>query len=164
MLFGKEGKLPIDVAYDPSDNLSRGAREELDKFWEKVTVTREVAGQNILQSQKRYKIQHDKKARERIFQVGQEVWMTNTRRKKGFNPKLCSKFLGPYYIVERKNDCYRLRDSRTQKLMKSSIHANRLKEYLDPADRPTNHQMIVNQWSSNKIIMYQTPKISKISK
>ena len=85
----------------------------------------------------KYKEQFDKKSKAPSFREGQKVWLYCTKRQVGLSPKMCNKWLGPYYISEaRDNFTYKLRRCSDNKLMLSPVHANRLKQYHDPEDRP----------------------------
>ena len=102
-------------------------------------VTRKIAKENIQASQAKYKDQFDKKAKVPKFQEGQKVWLYCAKKQVGLSPKMCHKWLGPYYICEaRQNFTYTLRRCSDNKLMVSPVHANRLKHYHDPKDRPFN--------------------------
>lgn len=49
--------------------------------------------------------------------------------------KLYPRYNGPYYITHKgPNHSYKLRNCRTNKLLKFPVHANRLKLYKDPRD------------------------------
>ncbi|ESO98705.1 hypothetical protein LOTGIDRAFT_158653 [Lottia gigantea] len=64
---------------------------------------------------------------------------TLPRVKQGLAPKLCKKWLGPYYIVDNKpNHTFKLRRFSDDKPLKSLVNVARLKQYYDPATRPTN--------------------------
>ncbi len=67
MLFGKECRRPIDVALLPPANMGKDAAEYMSHLQKRKQVTMELARQNILKAQERYKHQHDKKAKEPSF-------------------------------------------------------------------------------------------------
>lgn len=141
ILFGRDGRLPIDVALDVNKTLAPTGRAHMSKFLEGVAITREIARQNSIKAQKRNKQQHDKKAANPAFQLAGRVWISNKKKRKGYSPKLDAKYVGPYYISARKNNClYKLKRSDNHKSVKSWLHADRLKPYFDPTDRTTNCQ------------------------
>ena len=81
-----------------------------------------------------------------LFAVGDLVWMENKRRRKGENPKLQPKFVGPYEVLEvLSGHTYRVERQHQQSVQ----HESRLKPYraceepvdqapttLEPARRP----------------------------
>ena len=60
---------------------------------------REIAKQNIEDSQAKYKAQHDKGAQPHDFSIGQQVWYSQTDFL-NVNRKLAPKWLGPATIIE----------------------------------------------------------------
>ena len=90
-------------------------------------------------AQEIYKKSYDKKAGTPDFMVRDSVWLYNPKIQPGLAPKLTAKWYGPYYITEKTGPTnYRLRDQKTHKVLKSVVHSDRLKPYLNPALRPTN--------------------------
>ena len=139
MLFGRHCRLPIDVALQPSKPLSKDGTAFMEDLAERVTVTRKLAEQKVMESQVRNKTQYDKHAVQPKFQLCDSVWMSNKAKKIGHSTKLLPKWLGPYYVSKVfPNNVYKLRDAQTHKPHKSLIHANRLKPYTDPDVRRTN--------------------------
>ena len=139
LLFGRECRLPIDTALAPSKTLMPSHQQYLQRLIQAQEVHRQVARENILNIQKRYKNTYDKTACNPNFHIGQQVWLYCQKTQPGLSPKLTKKWVGPYYIVEKRGlYTYLLRKSSDNRIMKSPVHANRLKEYLDDARRPTN--------------------------
>ena len=67
-------------------------------------------------NQERYKSAYDKRADETDFMVGQTVLLRNETVPLGQSPKLCEKFIGPYYIIEVcDNYTYIIADCKTHK-------------------------------------------------
>ena len=61
-------------------------------------------------------------------------------KKPGLTPKLCQKWIGPFYISKVLSGyTYIVRRCSNNKQMKSSVNIHRLKPYVDPNERPTNH-------------------------
>ena len=51
--------------------------------------------------------QHDKKTAFPEFRVHNRVWLRSKKKPKGLSPKLCDKWLGPYYIIiDNQNNTY----------------------------------------------------------
>ena len=124
MMFGREVTLPIDVMYkEPKDDedkdYTQELRERLDRTYERVREQ----GQTELRRQKR---NYDKRSHGKLYEVGNFVWLRNNTRKKGLNPKLFSKWTGPYKIISRLSDVtYRIQLSPRTK--PSVVHFDRLK-------------------------------------
>ena len=139
MLFGRHCRLPIDVALQPSRPLSKDATAHMEQVFEQIAVAREIGHQKVKESQSRNKAQHDKNSATPTFQLCETVLMSNKAKKKGHTAKLLPKWLGPYYIVKVfTNNVYKLRSCDSHKAVKSLIHANRLKIYVDPDTRRTD--------------------------
>ena len=88
LLYGRECRFPLDIALVPSAGLGRTINEHIEDFLEKLEFVHDIAKENIQLAQKKYKHQHDKKAKEPDFYVGQRVWLYNPATPKGSNPKM----------------------------------------------------------------------------
>ncbi|CAC5414433.1 unnamed protein product [Mytilus coruscus] len=67
------------------------------------------------------------------FRIGDKVLLQCMKVPKGLSPKLHAKWIGPYYITNvGQNNTYKLRRLSDHKIIKSRIHANRIKPYEDP--------------------------------
>ncbi|XP_038062328.1 uncharacterized protein LOC119732797 [Patiria miniata] len=139
ILFGRECHLPIDTALLPQTQPSATTNRTLERIMQNFDTTRKIAADNIKAAQVKYKEQFDKKSKTPSYQEGQKVWLYCAKRQVGLSPKMCHKWLGPYYICEaRDNFTYKLRRCSDNKLMLSPVHTNRLKQYHDPQDRPVH--------------------------
>ena len=79
---------------------------------------------------------YDRNASQPLFEIGQRVWVYTPKTKKGLSKKLLYNWFGPYRIVEQSSPVhYRLR-SKNNKKVTFSVHANRMKPFVDPALRP----------------------------
>ena len=161
ILFGREPTLPIDVALTPDIKISKDAEKSYAKFRDGLAVTREIARQNTIKAQERYKCNYDAKATDSNFSIGERVWIDNRRRTRGLNPKLAAKYDGPFYITQKIGECtYKLRRCDNHNPIRSPIHANRLRPYTDPQGRPTNP---VTQSSQTAITQPDVPQNSDCS-
>lgn len=134
MVFGKEMNIPFDIAVKPKDNLGKPAKEHIDELIEHLTIVQKIAKRNVSKVQEKTKETYDKKAKQPDFKVGDRVLLQCMKIPKGFSPKLHAKWEGPFYINHANQNTYKLRRIRDHKLVKSCIHANRLKRYEDPRD------------------------------
>lgn len=83
-------------------------------------------------AQQKMKAYYDKHTQEPDFTEGQKVWVYTPRTYK----KLLHNYHGPYRVVEKLSPVhYRLRTCRN-KPVSSILHANRMKHFVDPNDRP----------------------------
>lgn len=104
-----------------------------------LKIVKDIAKENIKQAQIKQKQQYDKKSTDvPNFRVGQSVLLHSTKVPVGLSPKLHDPWDGPFYITAiGPNNTYKLRRCSNHKELKSFIHANRLKRYENPDDRPS---------------------------
>lgn len=143
MLFGKEMNMPFDVAVLPKESISKSAKEHLDDLIKHLKVVKDISKRNVQNSQEKAKSHHDKKAKNPDFRVGNRVLLQCMKVPKKLSPKLHAKWVGPYYITDvGTNNTYKIRRVVDHKIVKSRIHANRLKHYEDPRNyrTPNNDQ------------------------
>ena len=139
LLFGRECRLPIDTALIPPKSLMPAHQQYLERLIQGQEIHRQIARENILDIQEKYKSQYNKNASTPTFQPGDRVWLYCQKTEPGLSPKLAKKWLGPYYIATKCGTyTYLLRKCSDNRLAKSPVHANRLKHYQDETDRPTN--------------------------
>ncbi|VDI07329.1 Hypothetical predicted protein [Mytilus galloprovincialis] len=140
MVFSRECRTPIDTVLTTPTNVGPDARLFIDGLHSNVLLAREIAKENSLEAQQKYKAQHDKNAREATFKIRDKVWMDTKTTPVGYSRKLCNKWQGPYYITEvTGKNTYKLRRCSDDVPIKGPVNANRLKQYHDPQDRPTNN-------------------------
>ena len=147
LLFKQEARLPIDTSLLPVQ--SQPVDPTLGDIISSFDKTREIVHANITRAQQKYKTQHDKKAKPHNYILGQRVWVYFPKSKVGKTPKLQRKWRGPYYICMIKGNTFILRDCAGNQELPSPVHADRLKPYFDPQDRPTNH-VYVNDDSTDE--------------
>ena len=127
-VFGREIRLPCDLKFgckpgedlDGEDYISN-LRRRLDEIHDRVRI-------NIERASDRMKERYDVRANEGGYQTGDQVWLFNPQRKRGYSPKLQRSWEGPYQVLERINDVvYRI-----QKIPRGKpkvVHFNRLSPY-----------------------------------
>ncbi|XP_048251449.1 uncharacterized protein LOC125379241 [Haliotis rufescens] len=138
MVFGREPRLPIDNVLEPrTQGLSVKTRTDLRQLLGDIEVTREIARENVQIAQEAYKQQFDKKSAEPPYRVGDRVWLYCSKVPIGFSRKLYKSWQGPFYVVWKyPSHTFQLRRCGDDKLIRSPIHANRLKPYISPDARP----------------------------
>lgn len=104
-----------------------------------LKIVKDIAKENINQAQIKQKQQYDKKSTDvPDLRVGQSVLLYSTKVPVGLSPKLHNPWDGPFYITAiGPNNTFKLRRCSNHKELKSFIHANRLKRYENPDDRPS---------------------------
>ena len=103
-LYGREPRLPVDVKFLPpaADELSTSVLDHRKRIVEKVELARNVARENIQRSQQKMEEYYYRNASQRLFEIGQHVWVYTPKTKKGLSKKkLLYNWFGPYGIVEQ---------------------------------------------------------------
>jgi hypothetical protein len=138
MLFGREPQMPIDNILDPiPQSLPQRTRQDLRELLDNLEMARHIAKANTLAAQGAYKERYDRKAKTPLFAVGQKVWLKRGNYQPFLSRKLQRKWIGPYFIVfAYATPNYLLRECGTNKPLKSSVHANRLRPYTGEDSRP----------------------------
>ena len=94
LMHGREVRLPDTLVYEKP-----AFEEELaDQYAQRLVETMELA--HSLARQRQWQAVSEDSMEPPIYVVGDLVWLENRRRRKGENPKLQSKYVGPYQIVE----------------------------------------------------------------
>ena len=75
-------------------------------------------------------------AKEVNFEIGQKVWVHTPKTRKGLSKKLLHCWHGPFRIVKKMSPVHFRLKTMTNKPVTMSVHANRMKVYVDPRDRP----------------------------
>lgn len=136
MLFGKEMNLAFDTQIIPKETMGKDAKQHFDALLDELKMVEDTAKQNVSQKREQTTATNNVKSKEPSFRMLQQVLVKVEKTPVGFSKKLHAKWEGPYYIVKiTGNNTYGLRKCSDNKLLKASIHANRLKAYHDPQDR-----------------------------
>ena len=85
----------------------------------------QLARENLGEARQRQKVQYDKRAKTRCFQIGDKVLKNVKMIPKGLSKKLLHKYTGPFRVVEILGDCNVKIRSQNQK--EEVIHIDRLK-------------------------------------
>ena len=130
LFFGREARLPVDNMINKPGPNYRGVDDYRAEVTEKLYLTHKLAQENSQKARLDQKYQYDKKAKKRIFQVGDIVYITNAggaskKLKQGEGRKFILPWKGPYTIVQRLGEVnYRLRNDEGKEEL---IHENRMK-------------------------------------
>jgi hypothetical protein len=138
--------MPFDANLIPQDNLQPKVKLHMEEVNKNLKLSKSIALDNMQQAQKQSKTRHDKKSVDPMYITGNLVWLFYPKVPVGLSPKFHKKWRGPYYITQvGPNFTYQLRDCENNKMMKSLVHANRLKRFFDPRERP-------NVWAPPELI------------
>ena len=136
LLYGREPRLPMDASLLPPTDPSSSIAEHRRRIVQQIETSQRLALENTQRAQQRMKQHYDQSARPPIFQVGDRVWVFTPKTYKGLSKKLLHNWHGPFRVVEQLGPShYRLRTYQNR-LVLSIVHANRMKPFYDPDDRP----------------------------
>ena len=137
LLYGHEPRLPVDAALlSPSAHLSSSVAEHRARILTNLENAQRIVSCKTQLAQQKMKEYYDRHSQPVIYDIGDKVWVFTPKSKKGLSKKLLHNYHGPYRIVAKLSPVhFRLRtlDNRPVSV---PVHANRLKPYYDPNDRP----------------------------
>ena len=104
---------------------------------ERLSIIQKVSKEVICRNQQMMKRLYDKKAKSVDYKAGNLVWVYIPVVCKGLTKKLSSPWCGPYLILERRGRVdFKVKNLATGKVMKSLVHANRIKPAVSHFERP----------------------------
>ena len=128
-------QLPLDNLLDNTPKITGCPKQYIEDMVKNLQIIRDTAKNNLQKHKALFKKYYDRKTKIPNFRVGDHVHVTVEHIPVGVSRKLYPRYSGPFYIVHKgKNHSYKLRHGRTNKLLKYTVHANRLKLYKDPRD------------------------------
>ena len=129
MTFGLHPRLPPEIVRPQYGS------DLPTEIMQRLQVARNVARSFMDKAALEYKEQHDRKAKERLFHVNQEV-LLDEHSFLHKNQKLCPKFSGPHIITRLKGDVdvELLLDTGRRVV----VHVNRIKPFRSDASTPAN--------------------------
>ena len=137
LLYGREPRLPIDVALLlPTSNLLPSVAEHRARIVQRLEEAQKIISSNTQLAQQRMKLQYDKTSAPVHYEIGSKVWVYTPKTKKGLTKKLSHNFHGPYRIVTKLSPVHFRLCTLDNRVVSVPVHANRLKPFYDPADRP----------------------------
>jgi len=136
LLFAQEPRLHIDTKLLQSRDESTSISEHRKKIVEKLEVAHKLAKENIERAQQTMKNYYDKKAKDANFELGDRVWVYTPKTAKGLSKKLLHNWHGPYRIVKKLSPVHFYLRAKNNKKVNFTVHANRMKHYVDPNKRP----------------------------
>jgi len=144
-LYGMEMVTGIDANLLQDFSKSPNMQSYMTHLVPRLQLTHDIIQQNLRDGQIKSKQRYDQSSDEPEMQVGEKVLIHDPTTKTGECPKLKKRWKGPFMVVERSTDglSYKLRDCETGKELRSHIHANRLKKFIDDRDAFFNKHNIV---------------------
>jgi transposase InsO family protein len=126
MMFGRELRLPDQVQSYPLPTTIQPQNEYVQELMTRLEETHDII------RDKQIETRHKDQEEPLVFNTGDMVLMLNKRRRKGENPKLQAKFVGPYQVMEAyKNHTYRIHRQGQESVQNES----RLKLYIPCEER-----------------------------
>ena len=136
LLYGREPRLPMEVSLLPPGDPASSIAEHRRKIVRNIEVAQQIARDNTARAQQKMKEYYDRSAKVPTFVEGSRVWVYIPKSYKGLSKKLLHNYHGPYRVVERLSPVhFRLRTC-SNRPVTSIVHANRMKPFIDPQDRP----------------------------
>ena len=127
LLFGRELHMPLDelTRYwrGKEENSAIDMAEHIQVMRANMELVREVAYHKETKEKESQKTQHDKKAVERVFNVGDFVWKSN---------KLISEWQGPFIITQKLTEVTYKVDTGTARKQFKMFHVNAMKQWTSP--------------------------------
>ena len=132
MMLGRDITMPIETVIprprQQSDDQVPDPVDYVYTLQENLIKAHETARKNLKQNANYQKKYYDTKARHRLFQEGQPVWLYDASRKVGVCSKLTCKWKGPYVITKKIDDVTFL-VRRSEKQHGKVYHVDRLLPY-----------------------------------
>ena len=138
LLYGREPRLPVDATLllPSSSHLSSSVAAHRARIVQNLENAQHIISTNTQLAQQKMKEHYDRTSKPVPFDIGCKVWVYTPKSKKGLSKKLMHNYHGPYRIVARLSPVhFRLR-TMDNRPVAVPVHANRMKPYFDPNDRP----------------------------
>ena len=137
IVFGFEPRRPIDDALLPAQNLPRDVQDYVNKMKPQLDIIRDVVRKNQEDANFKTQSYYNLTAKQPKINIGDRVWLLDPSTK---GPKLAHKVIprwrGPMLVLDKHSrfHTYKLQDCKTMKILRSWVHANRLKVFHDSRD------------------------------
>lgn len=143
IVFGRELRLPCDLLLgstpDEDRRSSLHSGTYVDELRRTLSEVHASVRDKIAFSSDRMKMHYDIKANSGGFSEGDQVWLFNPKRRRGYCPKLQPDWEGPFVVVTRINDLvYRIQKPGSRK--PKIVHLHRLAKYHQRAERDVQDQ------------------------
>lgn len=136
LLYGRNARFPCDTSLLLAIQLSPSVEEHGSRIVKQIEFAKSLAHSNIARSQQLNKLQYDKTALDAPFAIGQHVWIYTPNVMSGLSKKFLARLYDPYRICCQLSLGHYQFPPRDNRLVATTVHANRLKPFYDPADQP----------------------------
>ena len=133
LMYGRLPLNPIDTIVLPNFHKNDDVRESIVKLQE----AREIARQNIIETQVVMKQRFDEKANPQDFEPGDLVWIYFMEIMVGGSKKFLNRYSGPYILLEKVNPvAFTVAHAHNNKRLKNIVHVNRMKRFHHRTVKP----------------------------
>ena len=139
LLYGREPRLPLDVTLLlPDSNVSSSVAELRARIVSNLEESQKLIESNTQIAQQRMKLQYDKHTAPVTYDIGSKVWVYTPKTRKGLSKKLAHNYHGPYRVTAKLSPVHFKLRTMDNRPVSVPVHANRMKLYFDPSDRPVS--------------------------
>jgi hypothetical protein len=128
MVFGRELRLLCDLLFGAPPDKEQSTTVYVADLVERLHDTHHYARRHLRVASDRMKVRYDRLSNSAGFQEGDRVWLYRPTRTKGRPPNLQAAWEGPYKVITRINDVYRIQRHPRSRMM--VVHLDRLAPYL----------------------------------
>lgn len=137
LTYGREFRLPLDLEWGIEQSSPQTILERTAQIVTRFEPDQAQALANIQEQQPRQKKQHDKKAKQKEFYIGDKVLRHVTKLLTSHSAKFDDQWEGPFRIHQVfGNGTYKLRNMQDE-LIRAPAHGSRLKLYKEREFQPT---------------------------
>ena len=156
ILFGRHMNLPINTILfeKKTRDCKPNVQYYVNELTDRLKLIWELCNTNLADSKQQMTKQYNKKSKQRIFRLGDLVLLKQNQIPADMSRKLYRKFSNDIYYIAKvlPFNTFVLRNRSTNKEIKSPVHINRLKEYIDPKDyRGLNEWSLINDESQHDV-------------
>ena len=136
ILHGFPMRLSIDNVFLDKHSQGENTDSYMNTLAKRIQLTEKIVKENVKDSPEVNRRNYDDAQTEiPTYEIGDKVWLRNMKRKVGENPKMVRPWTGPWIIVQKgTKNWHKLRNALTDAPLANSVHANRLKRFVDPSD------------------------------
>ena len=133
MHFGRELRLPLDVAFGLSSSTTDGTNKWTVDLRQRLQRSHDLARKALTATQKQQKVYYDRRCHGGGFSEGDRVWLHNPALRTGESAKFHCWWTGPWTVKKRLSECvYRIQMRRRRRV----VHFNRLKPCIAEVSDP----------------------------
>ena len=104
-MFGREIRLPGDLTFGSSETQSQEPKNYSSQLENQLREMNHLVRGRLKIASDKMKTRYDIRSNSVGFQKGDQVWLFNTKRRRGRSPKLQSNWEGPYTCLLYTSRC-----------------------------------------------------------